>query len=128
MAPTFRLRTSTRAQSCYHDRIDYDADNRSFFIYDLSRYNNRTYYAYGVTDDIINMEFVLKQSVPVYNLLYHEMLLDNHRNVPVFEEFIRPYIKHLPFFDDRINTFVLGDDMHIEQVVQKLSILFSSHV
>lgn len=129
MTSISRLRKTILPRYSYYDRVDYDAvDNRSFFIYDLSRYNNRTYYAYGVTDDIYNTELVLKRTVPVYKLIYYELVSDNHRNVATFEEFILSYKSQLPLLDKRIDTFTLDDDTKIEEVVDKLGNLFSSHV
>lgn len=115
-------------RSYYHDRVDTDADNRSFFIYDLFCYNNRNYYAYGETNDIASTEFMLKRYVPIYQLVYNHPVADNHANVATFEEFIAPYKQKHVILMDRISTFVLDDDISIESVEDKLSELFSSHV
>lgn len=131
MIPASRLRRAITAKVSYDDRVDHDTvHNRSFFIYDLSSYKNRTFYAYGVTDDICNTELTLKRTVPVYNLLYHELIADNHKNVATFEEFIMPYKTPLSLLDIKveIDTFVLDDDTTIDNVVDKLCNLFSSHV
>jgi hypothetical protein len=117
-----------RARS-YHDRVDHDASNRSFFLYNLSRYNNRRHYVYGQTDDLHMTELAISKRVPVYTMMYNNALEDHDlRAVELFEKFIEPYkcdFPMLPTYD----VFTLDDATYdINDVLSVLHALFPSSV
>jgi hypothetical protein len=52
---------------CYMDQVDaFSTHNRTFFIYDLGRYNNQNVYHYGETSDLYWKECQLRKTFPYY--------------------------------------------------------------
>lgn len=126
MSTTRNVRTCSHMHS-YFDRVDYDMCDHCFFVYDLSRYNNRTHYYYGETRDIAATELRLAHTVPTYKLVFNMPVDEYIANCGKFEDFVRPLRSTLPVLNSS-NVFALDDASQLEDVIRVLRGLFPVHI
>lgn len=111
----------------YYDRVDYyDMRDHCFFVYDLSRYNNRHHYYYGDTRDMTTTELILAHSVPVYKLALCVPVEEymGSSDFAKFEASIQPFKTKLPILDSP-NVFALDDVSIFDDVTRHLRLLSS---
>lgn len=119
---------NVRCRASYHDRVDIDASNRAFVIYDLSRYNNRRHFLYTVTHDVQMTELKLCSRLPIYRLLNYIPMEDcNVHAVSEFEQFITPYKVNFSLLEKEYDVFALDDTTPtIEDIQLEMSTMFHS--
>lgn len=116
----FRVRNvSTR--SSYYDRPD--TSERIFFIYNLSRYDNRPHYHYGETCDLYHTELMLKARVPVYTrVCYFPVYGDTTRGLNKFESYIANKRATTLKLD---NVFALDDAEEMKDILDYANSIFA---
>jgi len=118
----------TKAKYSYYDRVDYNALNTSFFIYNLGRINNKAVYYYGLTDDILNIEYKLKKTVPLYNNITNIPVENNIYNFDKFDKYIQNKKCDSPYEnlcnEDECNVFNIDDNSELQTILNVTRALF----
>ena len=106
----------------YYDRIDLDYNNKTFFIYSLSKYNNRHLYYYGETLDLNSTEFKLAKTLPTYKKILEIPSNDIPNLLNNFENKILKYKSKLPIKNSDLNNniFSIDDDYELNNIISYL--------
>lgn len=116
-------RRACSVKSSYYDRPE--TSERIFYIYNLSRYNNRPHYHFGETCDLYYTELLLKSRVPIYTRICYHPIHVATDGITEFHSYIRDRVSKLPPPIDLDNVFSLDDATEMEAILAKVDAIFA---
>jgi len=127
LSQTQRSRTRTK---CYLDQVSLDYNNRSFYIYDIGKFDNTRIYYYGETLDLMNVEFRLCKVLPVYHKVVHVLMDSRVSAKDYFDKYVtKAGIKTtlmLKYSDvETWDAFVTNDDYTLPTILEYVNCVFA---
>lgn len=111
----------------YFDRVQYETHNSIFYIYYLGRYNNKSIFHYGETQDLYGKEFLLKQKLPIYNKLKAIPIEHNVYGKEKFDNYLKTNKLRIIFpIDDLkdLECFTTSSQTNIKDILLTLNNLY----
>lgn len=109
----------------YYDRVNEDMSNKSFFIYDLGKYNNKNLYYYGETMDITQTEFILKKTLPLYKIIYSAPVDANIDGYNKFNKLIKDHKSKLPL--KNCSSWDIFQTENIDYILDAINVIFNNY-
>ncbi len=106
----------------YQDHVEYDNNNKYFYIYYLGRYHNKPIYTYGETLDIDSVEFHLNKTYPFYKKHYVSNVGDKVYSKDKLDKVLKAQTLYKKW--EEIEVFTTSDVFGISEIDALINDLF----